>query len=963
MFIESNQIDSIDVICNFSKLNFVKMNSNNIISIEVLSEVDYISYLTLDFNQIMSVLDRKLGKAFRYLKSLDFRHNQLAQINPGSFSNYADYKLENLILSDNSLRYLRDFTYFNLKRLISLNLDNNYIELIETMAFDSLNSIKTISLRNNKLKFIFDFVFSYFNITENSLDLSKNNITRTELNSFRNVIDLIIDYPSISYLNYDLEIGTLDLSQKKISVIRRNSLSGLFTKLDLKNNIITTFEPNSLTLMWNLFEIDLSKNLLKNLDFQEAFDYSFNLYKITFDQNKILTIQEAFFEKLSTLIHLSLSNNELHFIKKTYFKELRMLEHLNLSYNQILTFEEASFETLYSLKTLDLKSNLIYDLGSRPFFFLSHLEWLCLGKNKLERSEKDYFDGMSSLKYLDLSENKISYLTPDDFSLLDSLEVLLLSMNQIWHFNRSLCNLESLQYLDVSLNKLKILEQNELENSTSITGLDLSQNQFENISIDTDVFRKLKVLRLKQTNLRAFTRQIDGDQLEEVDLSESSYLAENTLSQRLTNLKRLNLKGTHLRTLGFMKELDHLEFLDLSNNELGSENMARYFVNKPNLVKLSISNVSLVSLKKIHLLIDNLEYLDVSSNSISIFELAFIERMANLNYLDISHNTIRTFDDILRKDNIVVYFKNSTTNLLYIDFTSAFDSRLAHSVFYFGKKLEIAILSRLKLSTFARFCVEDEQFYACQLKTLYFDSNHIETVKNVDLMYLEKLEYLNLDNNLIGYIETESFKNLVNLETLILSRNQLVYFNETRKIFNYLTNLKYLNLSANRLAYIESYLFDNLYKLKIIDLSFNRIFFIQSFAFNKLTNLKDLYINFNEPTIRLELDSFSALDSLENIYLSKSMLSDANKFVFKVMIGNKNSKLSKHILRRAYFKSVNLLALNEYDCGLTLSFIVYNLHFNLKSDEDFYQYFIKCEHLYLPKSKFSKYFIKDAQIN
>ena len=82
-----------------------------------------------------------------------------------------------------------------------------------------------------------------------------------------------------------------------------------------------------------------------------------------------------------------------------------------------------------------------------------------------------------------------------------------------------------------------------------------------------------------------------------------------------------------------------------------------------------------------------------------------------------------------------------------------------------------------------------------------------------DLMELNNLEYLNLENNRISFIETNSFSNLINLETLILSQNEIVFKNETNYLFDTLSNLKLLNLSSNKIEFISAYFFFQLYKL------------------------------------------------------------------------------------------------------------------------------------------------------
>ena len=132
----------------------------------------------------------------------------------------------------------------------------------------------------------------------------------------------------------------------------------------------------------------------------------------------------------------------------------------------------------------------------------------------------------------------------------------------------------------------------------------------------------------------------------------------------------------------------------------------------------------------------------------------------------------------------------------------------------------------------------------CSLKTIFY----------ADLLEMTNLEYLNLENNSISTIELHSFSDLIKLETLILSLNNLTYFNDTF-IFSPLSSLKFLNLSSNRIEIIQSNLFDSLFKLETLDLSLNRIRFIQSFAMNSLLNLRNLRLNENDESLLLESNS------------------------------------------------------------------------------------------------------------
>jgi hypothetical protein len=157
-------------------------------------------------------------------------------------------------------------------------------------------------------------------------------------------------------------------------------------------------------------------------------------------------------------------------------------------------------------------------------------------------------------------------------------------------------------------------------------------------------------------------------------------------------------------------------------------------------------------------------------------------------------------------------------------------------------------------------------------------------------------------------------------------------------------------MDSNNITVIENNLFDNLYKLELIDLSRNSIFLIKNFSFNKLPNLRDLYLGENSIKI-IETNCCNHMESMENLYISKSIL---NNYIKQIIIGFVHmlqSEPKNKVINRNYYKSFNLIATNEYDCELTLFFIRHNIHYNLKSDFDFYNYLkYGCDDLMLNRS-------------
>ena len=103
----------------------------------------------------------------------------------------------------------------------------------------------------------------------------------------------------------------------------------------------------------------------------------------------------------------------------------------------------------------------------------------------------------------------------------------------------------------------------------------------------------------------------------------------------------------------------------------------------------------------------------------------------------------------------------------------------------------------------------------------------------------------------------------------------------------------------------------------------------------------------------MEANSFFQLGSLQNIYISKSILNNETNSVFNALFKELNGN-SAFRNKRFYFKSLSLTSLIlgnsslfEYDCDLTLYYIRRNIHFNLKTEGHIFQYFAHCSQLAL----------------
>ena len=109
-----------------------------------------------------------------------------------------------------------------------------------------------------------------------------------------------------------------------------------------------------------------------------------------------------------------------------------------------------------------------------------------------------------------------------------------------------------------------------------------------------------------------------------------------------------------------------------------------------------------------------------------------------------------------------------------------------------------------------------------------------------NLEEFQNLEELNLNNNVLTKIESNSFQYLNKLKKLDLGWNQIEQIDSNG--FQGLENLEELDLSENKLTKIKSNTFQQLSKLIKLNLWDNQIDHIDSNEFQGLNNLEELHI-------------------------------------------------------------------------------------------------------------------------
>lgn len=244
-----------------------------------------------------------------------------------------------------------------------------------------------------------------------------------------------------------------------------------------------------------------------------------------------------------------------------------------------------------------------------------------------------------------------------------------------------------------------------------------------------------------------------------------------------------------------------------------------------------------------------LEVLDLSQNKInSLSESTFQPVAASLIQLKLSHNKLSEIDSSQLSNVLSALVNLKTLILRHNELT---------------KLPSLSDLSRLEEVNLASNQLESllsesgRPLLPGSISDLNLENNRLKHIKSNTFAGLSNLKYLSLENNQIMQIDEQSFAHLTRLSTLNLGKNYLKHI--PSHIFVTLVNLDRLDLSAQNsmLKEIEDFAFDrssNTQIIRRIDLSRNRIGKIRFFNIlakgNSINILMDTFCLLNEYLIR-----------------------------------------------------------------------------------------------------------------
>lgn len=537
-------------------------------------------------------------------------------------------------------------------------------------------------------------------------------------------------------------------------------------------------------------------------------------------------------------------------------------------------------DILDSATNISISHCKLVKIPSQSFSHLLKLSVLLLNNNHIRYIDKDAFANLQYLHTLNLSSNDIVYLNSSIFHALQNLSTLILADNRLKNISSYLfTNLSNLEILNLSRNQLMDFSSvvYSISNLKRLKKLDISFNRLTTLLHSASLPQSLSYLYLGNNMLT--TLECRNDFLSSVKVLDLSY--NRGLSTQVffgLNLSSLTYLCLHSTNISILTLLNHTNVMpwhvDFSGLRLTEPQMLvslckqlSHYPNK-NIEKMYLKSNDLTDLNN-NTLSDCptvTKVLDLSSNQLkSINCLQFLEGQKYLVKLKVEHNHVTKLISC-----------NNHTRFLHL------------------KELSYRYNRILEVNAFAFS-------HTPNLTTLQLNINIIAYLDHKALNGLKNLVTLRLDNNLLTDLYKESFQDLHSLQKLILRNNQIsVIFNNTfyslsklnildlggNKIthlmplaFEGLVSLNNLYLDRNHLAEIDSHLIGRLHRtLQVLDLHGNFIHYLRECIYSpfvNLTKLTDLKLDGQMPygITLLPHAFFRGLTSLRSLYLNNNHIS------------------------------------------------------------------------------------------
>ncbi|CAB1417660.1 unnamed protein product [Pleuronectes platessa] len=326
--------------------------------------------------------------------SLDLSENGIQAVPRRAFRGATD--LKNLQLDKNHISCIEEGAFRALRSLEVLTLNNNNISTIPVSSFNHMPKLRTFRLHSNSLRC--DCHLAWLSpwlrqrpalglYTQCSSPPTLRGLNLAELrksdfacsghggSAFVQPCSLASGScpPMCSCSN-----NIVDCRGRGLTAIPAH-LPEAMTEIRLEQNGIKSVPPGAFISYKKLRRIDLSNNQISEIA-PDAFHGLRALNSLVLYGNKITELPGGVFDALASLELLLLNANKIHCIRAAVFKDLENLALLSLYDNKIQSLAKGTFSSLHSIQTLHLAQN--------PFVCDCNVKWLAdfLRSNPIETS-------------------------------------------------------------------------------------------------------------------------------------------------------------------------------------------------------------------------------------------------------------------------------------------------------------------------------------------------------------------------------------------------------------------------------------------------------------------------------------------------------------------------------------------------------------------------------------------------
>ncbi|XP_050189681.1 transforming growth factor beta activator LRRC32-like [Myiozetetes cayanensis] len=580
-----------------------------------------------------------------------------------------------------------------------------------------------------------------------------------------------------------------------------------------------------------------------------------------------------------------------------------------------------------NINKIDLSGNLIQSIPEMPLSFYTSLQCLDLSSNQISFITPGVFAHMMSLLEINLANNHLYELAQngtEGIGLLPKVEIMDLSHNSLYNGMAEyfIKQAPTLRYLSLAENSIVMISHKMFQGSPSLVEIDLQSNII--MEIEEGAFETLVNLSKLNLSTNSITCISDFNlrQLEILDLSRNSIeIFHITRSDDEYSLRCLDLSENKLLHFPVFPQVNKLVTLNLSNNliQLTAESThnkkdymeSEWLDGSFHLDQKQSRNTSSPYLSQ-------LVYLDLSYNEIKSIPDKFFESMLSLHTLNLSKNCLQaflvTYDNALMSLTVLDLSYNALQNLLldagvlsnlkelYIQNNHL--QTLQSDIFSSLPSLRLLNLQSNNISLCSMYSGLAKQRLAGEesgcvsfvdspsLQYLYLADNMLNTLPACSF-YKTSLIVLDLTMNPGLKIELKALSGLEkSLEYLYLHGNSLMDLNIDLPCFSH---LKHLNLSENQLNWLPKWGSDS--PLEVLDLRNNKFSTLQNSNILALENsLKNLYLTGNP------------LDCCGNIWLS-SMIQNKN-----VQIPNMEHLTCQYTQNFGYQEDTYIWNIRPEDC-------------------------------------------------